>query len=177
MANNINPLQEAVFLEYQKRIEAHFKATDTRIDSNEKVRRSEQEGLDKALKLQRDLSEEKLKIQALEYERRLSELNHAHEAAVKEQARVLPREIFESFNRDYGIWRDSINTTITKLNELEIKSKTTLSSLEFLQKNFDTFKITTATENAIKYTRLMTWGAATGVMLILLQIALNWIKK
>ena len=39
--------------------------------------------------------------QAGEYERRLDVLNHAHEAAVKEQARVLPREMHDLFAKEY----------------------------------------------------------------------------
>lgn len=41
-----------------------------------------------------------LKIQAIEYERRLNTLNHAHEQALEVQARTVPREIFELSYRE-----------------------------------------------------------------------------
>ena len=43
-----------------------------------------------------DAQDRALTIQAAEYERRLEVLNHAHAAAVKESARVLPRETFDA---------------------------------------------------------------------------------
>jgi hypothetical protein len=43
-----------------------------------------------------DAQDRALTLQAAEYERRLEVLNHAHAAAVKESARVLPRETFDT---------------------------------------------------------------------------------
>ena len=62
-----------------------------------------------------EMLEKALTLQAAEYERRLIVLNHAHEAAVKEQARVLPRELFDQFKDDYADWRDSVNTSLTTI--------------------------------------------------------------
>lgn len=59
-----------------------------------------------------------LELQAEEYERRLGVLNHAHEMAVKEQARVVPREMFDQKNAEQSKWRDDVNAQLTKLMPL-----------------------------------------------------------
>lgn len=43
---------------------------------------------------------EALRIQAIEYERRLDNLNHAHEAAIQAQALTVPRETFDIFIKE-----------------------------------------------------------------------------
>lgn len=74
------------------------------------------------IKAQRELSdfratalEKALLLQASEYERRLNVLNHAHEVAVKEAARVVPREMFDQFGSEWNKWRDDVNTKLTNL--------------------------------------------------------------
>lgn len=52
-------------------------------------------------------------LQAREYERRLSELNHAHESAMENWRQSLPRELFDSFLTEYRNWRDTVNTSLT----------------------------------------------------------------
>lgn len=56
--------------------------------------------------------QEALKLQAFEVERRLNELNHAHEKQVQYQSETVPREVFGNF-------KDEVNT---KLNTLAGKS-------------------------------------------------------
>lgn len=60
--------------------------------------------------------EKALLLQAAEYERRLNVLNHAHEQAVKEAARVVPREMFDQSQVDWNKWRDEVNTRLTNLS-------------------------------------------------------------
>ncbi len=48
-----------------------------------------------------------------EIDRRLGELNHAHAQAMENWARTLPREMFESWQKEYDRWKLDINTTLT----------------------------------------------------------------
>lgn len=68
-----------------------------------------------ALTLQRSIDEKHGSILALEVSRRLSELNHAHETAVKEQARTLPREMFDQWRAEHDKWRDIVNRELTAM--------------------------------------------------------------
>lgn len=99
-----------------------------------------------------ELIEQARVIQAKEYERRLDILNHAHEAAVTEQARVLPREIFDVFKREY-----------------EIKHAD-------MRAQFDTFKLETATQLTVLNTRAAVWATVVGVIFAVLTILLRFLK-
>lgn len=66
-------------------------------------------------------AEKALQLQALEYERRLEALNHAHAEAVKVQNTYVPRELFEQRGRDWLAkreedmkWRDEINIKLSR---------------------------------------------------------------
>jgi hypothetical protein len=58
------------------------------------------------------LAEKALEIQAKEYERRLQALNHAHEQAVKDREETLPRETFASFEREFDLFRRSVEKNL-----------------------------------------------------------------
>jgi hypothetical protein len=45
----------------------------------------------------------------VELQRRLDMLNHAHEEAKQKENHFLPRENFEQFFKDFGVWRDQVN--------------------------------------------------------------------
>jgi hypothetical protein len=45
----------------------------------------------------------------VELQRRLDMLNHAHEEAKQKENHYLPRENFEQFFKDFGVWRDQVN--------------------------------------------------------------------
>lgn len=51
-----------------------------------------------------------------EVQRRLLELNHAHEKQVKDQATYIERRVFETTMQDFAKWRDAINSTIAGLD-------------------------------------------------------------
>jgi len=55
-------------------------------------------------------AERALALQAVEYERRLDELNHAHARALSVQEKTLPREIFEVFLAEYQTFRRSVES-------------------------------------------------------------------
>lgn len=52
-------------------------------------------------------------IQAVEYERRLTALNHAHEQAIEAQARTVPREVFDNYVKESGARVELALKTIT----------------------------------------------------------------
>lgn len=68
-----------------------------------------------AVVLQRSIDEKHEAILATEVQRRLGELNHAHETAVKEQARTLPREMFDQWRNDFDKWKDGVNRELTTI--------------------------------------------------------------
>ena len=88
------------------------------------------------------------KLAASETERRLTVLNHAHEAAIQEQARTLPREMFSQFQKDYEA---------TKID------------------NAKQFAAIT-TQFSVISTRNLTWMAAIGIVFTLIQVALRFIR-
>jgi len=53
--------------------------------------------------------------QAQEYERRLTELNHAHAQAVTDKQRFLDRELFYSKMDEWGKWRSEVDTWRAKV--------------------------------------------------------------
>ncbi len=59
------------------------------------VLQNQVEWLEKYNKLQFENGEKALKLQAEEYERRLGDLNHAHNEAVEVQRTYIPREVYE----------------------------------------------------------------------------------
>lgn len=68
---------------------------------------------DRMENLFKELQGEALKLQGGEYERRLTELNHAHEKAVIERNLTLPREAFNVFAREYDKWKAEIAVQAT----------------------------------------------------------------
>lgn len=65
------------------------------------------------LSTRENLLKDAKELQAREYERRLSELNHAHDEAMENWRTSLPREVFEAFQSEFRTWRDGVNTTMT----------------------------------------------------------------
>jgi hypothetical protein len=78
------------------------------------------EQLEKRLERETALREDQLRLQAKEYERRLTALNHAHEAAVAESARVLPREIHAAFIKEYDAFKADTTKQLTAINTRSI---------------------------------------------------------
>jgi len=50
--------------------------------------------------------------QAVEYERRLNVLNHAHEEAVRVLNTYITRELFEKSQEELRAWRNSVDKTL-----------------------------------------------------------------
>jgi hypothetical protein len=58
--------------------------------------------------------------QALEYERRLTELNHAHEKQVRDQATYVSSDRYEGWQGEMNAWRADVNI---KLSTAEGRSR------------------------------------------------------
>lgn len=71
------------------------------------------------LSTRENLLKEALLKQASEYERRLTELNHAHATAMENWARSMPRELFEQWEKEYDKWKEGIQTTLNRLVTME----------------------------------------------------------
>lgn len=58
-----------------------------------------------------------LSLQALEYERRLDELNHAHAQSVLDKAQFLQRDTYEKSERELIEWRRGVDAVLTVLKD------------------------------------------------------------
>jgi len=68
------------------------------------------------------LRDRALVMQAGEYERRLGDLNHAHEKQREDQATYMPRELYDADKKEVRLWQGSTDRTLTEM-------KSTLDSL------------------------------------------------
>ena len=93
-----------------------------------------------------DMTEEARKIQAVEYERRLTVLNHAHEAAVEAQAKTVPREMWEAFVKEHELFKAE---TISHFAEI-------------------------TTQFSIISTRTQTWVAIVGALFAILNVLIRF---
>lgn len=59
------------------------------------------------------LVKEAKQLQAVEYERRLSELNNSHADTMAHWQLSLPREVFDDHLLEFRTWRDHVNSTVT----------------------------------------------------------------
>lgn len=71
---------------------------ETKIAILEERLRSTREGIDK---------------QAREYERRLTELNHAHEKQVADQARYVSLDTYQGWQGEINAWKGIVSTELT----------------------------------------------------------------
>lgn len=69
-----------------------------------------------------------LKMQAVEYERRLAELNHAHEIAKEAAAATVPREVYDRYVKEHEVSKQAqlaaLDARIDALNEADIARRT-----------------------------------------------------
>ena len=49
-----------------------------------------------------------LELKSIEYEKRLSDLNHAHREQVEDKAKFLLKETYEVFKRDFDTWKEGL---------------------------------------------------------------------
>lgn len=100
------------------------RSSDRRVTATHTDVEREIRALRREIKIQREADQEALRIQRKEYMRRLIELNGAHERATKEQARTLPRDMFEQYAhsqvavqtasaKEFQQWKDGVNAAIT----------------------------------------------------------------
>ena len=69
------------------------------------------------LSTRENLVKEALHLQAAEYDRRLTDLNHAHATAMENWRMSMPREMFDQWEREYSKWKEQVqlilNSAIT----------------------------------------------------------------
>lgn len=58
---------------------------------------------------------ENLTIQAREYERRLTDLNHAHAQSVSDKATYMTKELFDSKHEELIVWKSELDRWRAKL--------------------------------------------------------------
>lgn len=58
---------------------------------------------------------ENLLLQAHEYERRLTDLNHAHAKAIEERALTISTDKFDGYTDKVEAWQTSVNQTLAEL--------------------------------------------------------------
>jgi hypothetical protein len=133
------------------------------------------EQLERLLETHRLATDKALHVQATEYERRLTVLNHAHEAAVKEQNRVLPRETFQAFLDDFMKWRDMVNSAVVNSTGLTERVMNIQTRLDQFSKDYEIFRLATSSTLTAIATRSITWTAAIGLIVVLIGIALRFV--
>ena len=57
----------------------------------------------------------RLKLQAKEYERRLAELNHAHQQQVERDADFVRLDKFDVHDKDMRVWQTEVRNTLSEL--------------------------------------------------------------
>ena len=57
-----------------------------------------------------------LEKQAVEYERRLESLNHAHQRQINDKATFLSRETYEIFKKEFDAWKLELTRSIALEN-------------------------------------------------------------
>jgi hypothetical protein len=90
--------------EFEQRLSSLQQQINDRIRIERELIETRSNALDKALELA-----------AKETERRLEELNHAHENATANWLRSLPREVFEGTVSEWSKWRDTVNVHVTTM--------------------------------------------------------------
>lgn len=149
------------------------------LDTIREVMEQRLDAMDAALVLQRNINHEKLQMQAAEYERRLTVLNHAHEEAVRERNRTLPREMFEQWTVEFAKWRDTVNKAMGDIIAMSERLTGIDTRALSAMKDYDSFKLDVTraitTSAASAQARLTALGIAFSIItMTIAAIALFW---
>jgi hypothetical protein len=68
-----------------------------------------------ALEVRVNGMKENITLQAREYERRLGELNHAHEKQVQDQATYISEDKFAGYVAETALWQKQVSETLAEL--------------------------------------------------------------
>ncbi len=63
---------------------------------------------------------ESIKLQAIEYERRLTDLNHAHQRSVEDKAQFVSSEMFFSKLGEYEKWKSDIDKWRSRMTGIAV---------------------------------------------------------
>lgn len=120
-----------------------------------------------------------------EIERRLGELNHAHAQAMENWARTLPRELFESWQKEYDRWKAEVSMILTTqapqagdLKALEARVSvqsaqsaafsTAMTTMESMRTKVDAFeKMSNRLQGAFY---LLTIGGVAGILALIMGL-------
>jgi hypothetical protein len=94
-----------------------------------------------------------LQLQHEEYQRRLDELNHAHEKQVQDQATYVERRLYDAGMTEWGKWREQTNAAVATWDGRHVSRET-----------FDSFvKETSVWRDSVRETLALLSGRSTGV--------------
>ena len=123
-------------------------------------------------------------LQAIEYKRRLEELNHEKERIVAERANSVSREVWDRFQTEYNAWRQSYEVRQAdgvSRRELDQRAKETDLRIETSGKDFTTYKEETrrVLDLAKGQSRgmMMAWGVMITVLTIAANIIVAYMKR
>lgn len=120
------------------------------------------------LEQRHNMLQDNLLLKADENERRLTVLNHAHEAAVKEAARVLPREMFDQFKNEYEKFRSG---QLPRETFEQFKADFD----KFRREDYEKFRLDVSNQLQVIATRSITWTAAIGLLITIVTVAIRFL--
>ena len=75
-----------------------------------------------------DADEKALKLQGVEYERRLEVLNNDRQEAREKEATFLPRDLWDEYVKSSGLWRDNFTEQINTLRTAKVAEHATFAT-------------------------------------------------
>lgn len=163
---------------------------------------SQREFFEAKLKAQRELFDSKLdglerrfdetinaiekakEIQAIEYKRRLEELNHEKERLVQQKSDTVSREIWDRFQAEYNLWKQSYEVRHTEVvtrrendqRRKEIDDRMEASRAEFLAYKEETRREVDIAKGQSKGL-MLAWGAVLAALTIIANLASAYFKR
>ena len=101
-----------------------------------------------------------IKLQAIEYERRLENLNHENARVQSAQDTFLRREVYDAKENELDKWRKEVSTALTKMESTMIADKATAQTAREAQTR--------------QFTQLI---AGVGLFLTIMTFAFNFIIR
>ena len=150
-----NEIKDTVSIrEFEQRISNLMLQIENRIQAEAELIETKSNLLDKALALQ-----------AKEYERRLFELNHAHEIALENWRMSLPREMFDLAQTEFVRWKDLVNLDLTNIKQDITHAKETDVKL------VSTVETVNQINGALTLIRFMGFAGVTALIVTMLKMA------
>jgi hypothetical protein len=87
---------------------------DREIEKERMLTAAERDRLREVLQARFDSVAKAQELAYVELQRRLDMLNHAHQEAVAKEVHFMPRELAEQQQREYTVWRDTVNNALNQ---------------------------------------------------------------